>query len=46
MIACAKMGMHFTACTAKEYFPNPELVAQCEEYAKRKRGYDQPDRGC
>ena len=34
MIACAKMGMHFTACTAKEYFPNPELVAQCEEYAK------------
>ena len=19
---------------AKEYFPNPELVAQCEEYAK------------
>ena len=34
MIACAKLGMHFTACTAKEYFPNAELVAQCEEYAK------------
>ena len=34
MIACAKLGMHFTACTAKEYFPNPELVAQCREYAK------------
>ncbi len=34
MIACAKMGMRFAACTAKEYFPDPELVAQCEEYAK------------
>lgn len=34
MIACSKLGMHFTACTAKEYFPNAELVAQCEEYAK------------
>ena len=34
MIGCAKMGMHFTACTAKEYFPNEELVKQCQEYAK------------
>lgn len=34
MIACAKMGMHFVACTTKDYFPNAELVAQCEEYAK------------
>ena len=34
MIACAKLGMHFTACTSKEYFPDPALVAQCEEYAK------------
>lgn len=34
MIACAKMGMHFAACTAKEYFPNAELVAECEVYAK------------
>ena len=34
MIDCAKMGMHFTACTAKEYFPNEELVKQCQEYAK------------
>ncbi len=33
MIACAKMGMHFVACTAKEYFPNEELVAQCCAYA-------------
>lgn len=34
MIACAKMGMHFTACTAKEYFPNAALVEECEAYAK------------
>ncbi len=34
MIACAKMGMDFVACTAKEYFPAPALVEQCEEYAK------------
>lgn len=34
MIACAKMGMHFTACTSKEYFPNQALVEQCQEYAR------------
>lgn len=34
MVACAKMGMHFTACTAKAYFPSPELVKECEEIAK------------
>ncbi len=34
MIVCAKMGMHFVACAPKAYFPNDELVAQCQEYAK------------
>ena len=38
MIACSKMGMHFTACAPKEYFPNKELVALCEEYAKMSGG--------
>lgn len=38
MIACSKMGMHFTACAPKEYFPSAELVAQCEEYAKASGG--------
>ena len=38
MIACGKMGMHFTACAPKEYFPNPELVKECEEYAKASGG--------
>ena len=34
MIASAKMGMDFVACTTKEYFPDPALVAECQEYAK------------
>lgn len=34
MVVCAKLGMHFVACAPKNYFPNEELVAQCEEYAK------------
>lgn len=38
MIACAKMGMHFTACTAKEYFPDEELVALCRGYAEESGG--------
>lgn len=38
MIACSKMGMHFTACAPKEYFPNAELVALCETYAKESGG--------
>lgn len=33
MVACARMGMHFTACTTKEYFPEAELVRTCEEIA-------------
>ncbi|MBO6107771.1 MAG: ornithine carbamoyltransferase [Eubacterium sp.] len=38
MIASAKMGMHFTACTSKDYFPSAKLVEECEEYAKRSGG--------
>jgi ornithine carbamoyltransferase len=34
MIACAKMGMDFVACTTENYFPNAELVETCEGYAK------------
>ena len=33
MVGCAKMGMHFVACAPKAYFPNEELVAQCEAIA-------------
>ena len=34
MVGCAKMGMHFVACAPKKYFPNAELIAQCQEIAK------------
>lgn len=33
MIACAKMGMNFTACAPKGYWPDKELIKACEEYA-------------
>lgn len=33
MIACAKLGMHFVACTNKKYFPNTELVEYCKGVA-------------
>ena len=38
MIACAKMGMHFTACAPEKYFPDPELAAWCREAAKETGG--------
>lgn len=38
MIACAKMGMDFVACTSKKYFPDNTLVEQCEEYARASGG--------
>ena len=34
MIVCAKLGMHFVACTHKKYFPNAELVEYCKKVAK------------
>ena len=34
MVTCAKLGMHFVACTNKNYFPDKELVAYCESVAK------------
>ena len=38
MIACAKLGLHFTACTSRQYFPQEELVKVCEEYARESGG--------
>ncbi len=38
MVACAKMGMHFTACTTKEYFPQEALVEECREIAAQTGG--------
>lgn len=38
MVTCAKLGMHFTACTSKKYFPDAALVAECEALAKQSGG--------
>lgn len=38
MVVCAKMGMHFVACAPKKYFPDAQLVKQCEEIAKATGG--------
>lgn len=38
MVASAKMGMHFTICAPKEFFPDPALVKQCEEIAQTTGG--------
>ena len=38
MVACAKMGLHFTACAPKELFPAAELVETCRELAKQSGG--------
>ncbi len=34
MVACSKMGMNFTACAPKEFFPAESLVNECLEIAK------------
>ena len=38
LIVCAKLGLHFTACTAQEYFPAQELVEQCQAWAQESGG--------
>ena len=35
MIACAKMGMNFVACTKSAYFPEDSLVEYCRAEAKK-----------
>ena len=38
MVACSKMGMHFTACAPVNYFPEAALVETCQEYARESGG--------
>ena len=38
MVTCAKMGMHFVACTSAKYFPNEALVEQCKAIAAQTGG--------
>ena len=33
MVGCAKMGLHFTACAPKAYWPAEELTAKCRAIA-------------
>ena len=33
MVGCAKMGLNFTACAPKKYFPDAKLIAECEKIA-------------
>ena len=33
MVGSAKMGMHFVACAPEKYFPNAQLIAQCQAIA-------------
>lgn len=33
MVGCAKMGMHFVACSPKKYQPSSALIATCQEIA-------------
>lgn len=35
MVGCAKMGMNFTVCAPKAYFPDKALVEECEKLAKQ-----------
>lgn len=35
MVVCAKLGMHFTACTTPKYFPDKTLVETCEKIAQQ-----------
>ena len=34
MVGCAKMGMNFTACAPEKYFPDKNLIAECEKLAR------------
>ncbi len=38
MVTCAKLGMHFVACTSQKYFPSKELVDYCVDVASSTGG--------
>ncbi len=38
MVLCAKLGMHFTACTTPKYFPDQALVQECRKIAETTGG--------
>lgn len=34
MVGCAKMGINFTACAPDGYFPDADLISQCEKISQ------------
>ncbi len=34
MIVCSKLGMNFTCCAPKKYWPNEALIKECQGFAK------------
>ena len=38
MITCAKLGLHFVACTNKKYFPEAELIEYARQEAEKAGG--------
>ena len=38
MVTCAKLGLHFVACTNSKYFPDAELIAYAEKEAEKSGG--------
>ncbi|MCQ2611668.1 MAG: ornithine carbamoyltransferase [Treponema sp.] len=37
-IVCSKLGLDFVACAPEKYFPNKELVEQCNQWCKESGG--------
>lgn len=35
MVGCTKMGMHFVACAPESYFPDKELIKECQAIAEK-----------
>lgn len=50
MVACAKMGLHFTCCGPQHLFPETELVETCKSLAEQSGGSitltDDVHKGC
>ena len=38
MVGCAKLGLHFVACTNQKYFPEEELIAYAQQEAEKSGG--------
>ncbi len=46
MVTCAKLGMHFVACTSENYFPEKRTGRLLRRSCKTDRRQRNADRGC